>query len=86
MESATKSVKKLSYHQQRLLEVLPQEINVLEQEIESLTEELSNPDLYQENPKRFDEASVALEEKQQEKASKEEAWLEIEILAESLQN
>ena len=86
VESATKSVKKLSYRQQRLLEVLPQEISVLEQEIKSLTEELSNPDLYQENPKRFDEASAALEEKQQEKASKEEAWLEIEILAESLQN
>ena len=86
VESATKSVKKLSYCQQRLLEVLPQEISVLEQEIKSLTEELSNPDLYQENPKRFDEASAALEEKQQEKASKEEAWLEIEILAESLQN
>ena len=46
--------------------------------------ELSNPDLYQQNPARFDEASKLLEVKQQEKASKEEAWLELEILAEEI--
>ena len=81
-----KSTKKLSYHQQRLLEVLPQEIEALEKEIQTLIKELSNPDLYQQDPTRFDEASKELDIKQQEKASKEEAWLEIEILAESLQN
>ena len=81
-----KSTKKLSYHQQRLLEILPQEIDTLDKEIQTLVEELSHPDLYQKNPVRFDEASKALELKQQEKASKEEAWLEIEILSESLQN
>lgn len=82
--SAPKTVKKLSYNQQRMLEVLPQEIDALDKEIAALTAELSNPDLYQSNPARFDEASSALEEKQQEKASKEEAWLEVSILAESL--
>ena len=45
---------------------------------------VDNPDLYQQNPMRFDEASQLLEAKQQEKASKEEAWLEIEILAEEI--
>ena len=82
--SAPKAVKKLSYNQQRMLEVLPQEIDALDKEIAALTAELSNPDLYQSNPARFDEASSALEEKQHEKASKEEAWLEVSILAESL--
>ena len=84
VDGPQKQVKKLSYHQQRLLEILPKEIELLEKEISSLTEELSNPDLYQSNPKRFDEASIALEQKQKEKASKEETWLEIEILAEEL--
>ena len=84
--STPKIVKKLSYNQKRLLEVLPQEIAKLDIEINSLTEELSNPDLYQSNPQRFDEASKLLEQKQKEKASKEEAWLELEILSEELNN
>ena len=79
-----KSIKRLSYNQQRALEVLPVEIAKLEEEIAALTTELSDPDLYQNNPQRFDEASAALEEKQQEKASKEEKWLEVEILREEL--
>jgi ATP-binding cassette subfamily F protein uup len=65
---------------------LPKEIEALENEITSLTTELSDPDLYQQNPTRFDEASRLLELKQQEKASKEEAWLELEILAEDIPN
>lgn len=79
-----KQNKKLSYNQKRLLEVLPLEIETLEKEIALLSAELSNPDLYQQNPARFDEASKLLEVKQQEKASKEEAWLELEILAEEI--
>lgn len=79
-----KTNKKLSYKQQRMLEVLPQEIALLEKEIDALTLELSDPDLYQNNPLRFDQASSDLESKQQEKASKEEAWLEVELLAEEL--
>ena len=79
-----KQIKKLSYNQKRLLEVLPKEIEILAVEINSLTQELSDPDLYQKNPGRFDEASKLLEEKTKEKASKEEAWLELEILAEEL--
>ena len=82
--STPKTVKKLSYNQKRLLEVLPQEITKLDNEINLLTEELSNPNLYQSNPQRFDEASKLLEQKQKEKASKEEAWLELEILSEEL--
>ena len=82
--SAPKNNKKLSYNQKRLLEVLPVEIEELEKDIELLTKELSNPDLYQQNPDRFDKASSELEVKQQEKASKEEAWLELQILADEI--
>ncbi len=82
--AAPKQTRKLSYNQQRMLEVLPKEIEQLEQEIAALTQELSDPNLYQENPARFDEASFALAEKQQEKTAKEDAWLEVSLLAEGV--
>ena len=81
-----RQTRRLSYNQQRMLEVLPAEIEQLEKDIAALTAELSNPDLYQNNPERFDAASYELEEKQQQKAAKEEAWLEISILAEETQS
>ncbi len=83
-EAPLRQIKKLSYNQQRMLEILPNEIIALENEIAALVKELSNPDLYQTNPTRFDEASLTLEAKQQEKNAKEEAWLEVSILAEEL--
>jgi ATP-binding cassette subfamily F protein uup len=82
VETKLKKIQKLSYNQERLLKVLPEEIKELEKEIANLVAELSNPDLYQNNPQRFDEASSALAAKQQEKSAKEEQWLEIEILKE----
>ena len=81
-----RQTRRLSYNQQRMLEVLPAEIEQLEKDIAALTAELSNPDLYQSNPERFDAASYELEEKQQQKAAKEEAWLEVSILAEEAQS
>ena len=81
-----RQTRRLSYNQQRMLEVLPAEIEQLEKDIAALTAELSNPDLYQNNPERFDAASYELEEKQQQKAAKEEAWLEVSILAEEAQS
>ena len=81
-----RQTRRLSYNQQRMLEVLPAEIEQLEKDIAALTAELSNPDLYQNNPERFDAASYELEEKQQQKTAKEEAWLEVSILAEETQS
>lgn len=81
-----KQTRRLSYNQQRMLEVLPAEIEQLEKDIAALTAELSDPDLYQNNPERFDAVSYELEEKQQQKAAKEEAWLEVSILAEETKN
>lgn len=79
-----KQMQKLSYNQERLLKILPDEIAQLEREINDLITELSDPNLYQTNPARFDEASTALAEKQNSKNAKEEQWLEIELIKEQL--
>ncbi len=77
--------RKLSYHQQRLLEVLPQEVETLEQEIAAIEEELGNPSLYTENPQRFDKLTTDLSLKKQQKEDKENQWLEIQMLKEELE-
>ena len=69
--------KKLSYNQQRLLEVLPQEVSDLEKKIIEITEALSDPDLYTQNPNKFDELSNLLPKLQEEKERKENLWLEL---------
>lgn len=76
---------KLSYKQQRLLEVLPQEIEKLEAEIAAIEEELGNPDLYTADPDKFDALSSRLNEAQQEKDDAENQWLEIQMLKEELE-
>lgn len=77
--------KKLSYNQQRLLEVLPGEISAIEQEISQIEQELSDADLYTSAPKRFDELSRKLPELQNVKDGKENQWLELQMLAEELE-
>ncbi len=84
-ENATKKTVKLSYNQQRLLEVLPTEIELLEKDIAMIETELSNPSLYTENPQRFDLLSKELENKQAIKEQKENQWLELQIIKEELE-
>ena len=50
-------VKKLSYNQQRLLEVLPTQIQDMEQEVSKIETKLSDPNLYVSNPEEFDKLS-----------------------------
>lgn len=76
---------KLNYNQQRLLEVLPSEIEKIEAEIIKIEQELSNPNLYTENPQRFDFLSQDLVDKQQAKEDKENQWLEIQMIKEELE-
>ena len=80
----TSRPKKLSYNQQRLLQVLPTEIEQIEAEIAKTEEELSDASLYTENPQRFDILSKKLPELQAQKEEKENQWLEIQLLAEEL--
>lgn len=76
---------KLSYKQQRLLEVLPLEIEKLEQEIAEIERQLSNPALYTTEPDKFDALTARLNEAQQEKEDNETQWLEIQMLKEELE-
>ncbi|MBE6452722.1 MAG: ABC-F family ATP-binding cassette domain-containing protein [Alphaproteobacteria bacterium] len=76
--------KKLSYNQQRLLEVLPQEIDEIVIKINNITQRLSDTKLYTENPDLFNELSVELLKLQEEKERKENQWIEIQIEAETL--
>lgn len=82
---ATAKTAKLSYKQQRLLEILPQNIAQLETEITMIEAELGNPDLYTSDPEKFDTLSARLNEAQQEKEDSENQWLEIQLLKEELE-
>ncbi len=75
---------KLSYNQQRLLGVLPREIEVLEQEIAEIEAALSDAGLYARDAQRFNELSTAHAEKVANKEAKENQWLELQILAEEI--
>ena len=74
----TKKVR-LSYKDQRLYEVLPDEIAQIEQEIKDIETELSNPSLYAENEKKFYELSQKLETLRTSREEKENKWLELEM-------
>lgn len=76
---------KLSYKQQRLLEVLPLEIEKLEKEIAEIENQLSDPDLYTSQPDKFDSLTFRLNEAQLEKENSETQWLEIQMLKEELE-
>ena len=76
---------RLSYNQQRLLNVLPGEIEQLENKIQQTEQALSNADLYLQNPDEFGRLSKELEELNQQKDDKETKWLELQMLKESLE-
>lgn len=77
--AAPKSTK-LSYNQQRLLEILPQKVADLEKEILDLEKSLSDSRLYTENPQEFDRLSARLNEAQDELEKAETQWLELSEL------
>ena len=76
---------RLSYNQQRLLNVLPDEIEQLETKIQQTEQALSDADLYLQNPDEFGRLSKELEELNQQKDDKETKWLELQMLKESLE-
>ena len=77
---------RLSYNQQRLLEVLPSEIEQLEKTISEISQSLSDSGLYAADPDAFNRLSARLLELQEQKDSKETQWLELQMLKESLEN
>ena len=75
---------KLSYKQQRLLEVLPQQMENLEKEIAAIEEALSDANLYNANREEFDRLTAELEDKRAKLDEAENQWLEVELLQEEL--
>lgn len=84
-EKKNGSGKKLSYNQQRLLQVLPETIAGLEKEIKEIQQALFDPNLYQNDPARFDDLTVRLQQAEKQKEESENQWLEISLLQEALE-
>ncbi len=77
LENSKKSTK-LSYKYQRLLEILPKEIEEIENNIVALETKLMQGDLYFKNPETFYDYSKKLEENKKLLDNKIHQWLEIE--------
>lgn len=75
---------KLSYKDQRDLDLLPARIEELEAAIARDEAVLADPDLYTKNPARFAALMAAIEKAREEKDSAEERWLELAEMAEGL--
>ena len=80
-EPAKQSVKapRLSYKEQRLYEILPDEIAALEEKIISLEQALSDSELYTKDTEKFYNLTTELEQTKTEKDNKETEWLEIDM-------
>lgn len=83
-EKRDKKTGRLSYNQQRLLEILPGKISELEKQIGDTEAALSDSSLYTENPEKFDALTTQLEKLKAELEKSENQWLEIEMLRESI--
>jgi ATP-binding cassette subfamily F protein uup len=71
---------KLSYNQQRLLEVLPGEIAAMEEKVKEIEGRLSDSELYTKTPEEFDRLAKELEELKHKIGESEEKWLELDSL------
>jgi ATP-binding cassette subfamily F protein uup len=75
---------KLSYKDQRDLDLLPAEIEKIEAAIARDEAALADPDLYAKDPKKFDALMKAIELAREKKEEAELRWLELAEMAESL--
>ncbi|WP_157218819.1 ABC-F family ATP-binding cassette domain-containing protein [Flavisphingomonas formosensis] len=82
--AAAKAKTKLSYKDQRDLDLLPAAIEKLEAEIARDEAALADPDLYASNPGRFDALMKAVEAARAKKDEAELRWLELAEMAEGL--
>jgi len=75
---------KLSYKDQRDLDLLPKTIEELEAAIARDENALADPALYTRDPKRFASLTKAIEKARSDKDAAEERWLELAEKAEGL--
>ncbi len=83
LDSSIKQTK-LSYKYQRLLEVLPKEIEAIERNIADIENKLMQNDLYSKDPKAFNIYSNQLEENKKLLDSKMTQWLEVENMLDNV--
>lgn len=81
VKPADRKAERLSYKDQRLLEILPEQIEDLERRISTLEKTLNDPDLYLSDPLEFDAVAKKLDEAGRELGSLLEKWAELEALA-----
>ncbi len=75
---------KLTYKDQRDLDLLPQRIEALEAQIARDEQALSDPDLYRSDPARFAAITSAIDKARAERDAAEARWLELAEQAEAL--
>ncbi|WP_440958738.1 ABC-F family ATP-binding cassette domain-containing protein [Oceanicaulis sp. LC35] len=80
-----KSSGKLSFKDKHALETLPGEIEKIEATLAKLETELADPTLFTKNPERFNAATKEHARLTDDKAAKEERWLELEMLREEIE-
>ncbi|MBN9542370.1 MAG: ABC-F family ATP-binding cassette domain-containing protein [Alphaproteobacteria bacterium] len=83
-EAKPKQQTKLSYKDQRDLDMIPSQIDELSTKILSLEEELSDPDLYAKHPDKYNQKSEELEKLKAEIDRLELRWLEVVEIQEGL--
>lgn len=81
-----KKAAKLSYKDQRELDLLPAEVETLSMQIMELEAKLSDPEFYGRDPDGFSRCSDELTFKRDELDNKELRWLELEELKDALEN
>ena len=75
---------KLTYKDQRDLDLLPARIEALEAAIRAHEQKLTDPDLYRRDPKQFDAITQAIVDARAERDAAEERWLELAEKAETI--
>ncbi|PCI64729.1 MAG: elongation factor 3 [Kordiimonadales bacterium] len=75
---------KLSYKDQRALDMLPAEVESMTMQLAQMEAELSDPKLYAKDPTKFDALSKTIDQTRTELEEKELRWLELEELKDSL--
>jgi len=84
-EGPAAGARKLSFNQKHALATLPGEIARLEDEIARLRQALADPALFTNDRRKFDAATTALSEREALLAERENQWLELEMLRESVE-
>jgi ATP-binding cassette subfamily F protein uup len=77
--------RRLNFNEKHALETLPKTIAKLQAEIAKRQRLLDDPDLYRKDRRKFDDASSAIAKAQQELATAEDRWLELEVLREEIE-